>query len=122
MLLNESGYGLQQVADKALAAKVAAVLLRHYPNYNWMVEANHEAGVVTIRLMYTDRLGRLSRYGCLMHLSSFHGAEGDRKVMMLGGELLERYKLKRGLADPETALLVRNQKLLLDNAVTKSKF
>ena len=120
----QDGYGEKEAADRDLSKRIGETLAKYYPDYNWMVEADSgKAGVATIRLLYTDNLGRLTRYGCLLHLTSWaNHDEAEKKVMRLGGEMLERYALKRGRAHKDTALLVRQNKLITDNAIGKSRY
>lgn len=61
---------------------------------------NSEAGTSAIALLYPNSFGMVSHMGVLLHISSLNSAEGMRKVMLAGGELLERRKLpRRGYKD-----------------------
>lgn len=99
------GYGDTQSADMAMCGQVFEELQKHYPGHPWDVGANHEAGAVAIQLRYNDKLGRPSKYGFLIHINSLLSQDGFKKVVMAGGELLERYNLARKAATEESATL-----------------
>lgn len=87
----ESASG-REMADLALAKQIAEVLDRHYPDHMWGVHADSLGGVATIKNF------RLSgNWGFVLHLPTIYsGSEFEKRVMMAGGELLERYQLHRG--------------------------
>ena len=117
MLTFSSCEGAKAAADESMSKQIGECLVRHYPGHSWMVEANSVSGVATIRLLYTDMLGRVSRFGCLAHLHKWT----DALIMRLGGELLERYGLARGAARQDTAGIARQNGLILDGAIGKSR-
>lgn len=84
---------IQEVLDVEIAKRVTEVLMKHYPGYLWA--ANARGGIVDVILMDS-----MSNWGfTIKHLKSYSASALDREVVMLGGELLERYRLKRGAAD-----------------------
>lgn len=96
IVLSGEAYGDTASMDMALAAKIMATLEKHYPGHWWDVAVNSEAGTAAIALMYpSDRIGRYSHMGVLLHLSTLNSESGFKKVMLAGGELLERRKLPR---------------------------
>lgn len=75
-----------------LMAKLAAQTLnRHYPNHLWMV-GWAPGGNLIVKHGAMD-----SRYGFIIALTKMHSiSDFEHKVMLGGGELLERMGLKRG--------------------------
>lgn len=110
------GYGSDVKAELAWCHMVTDELLKHYPGHRWFVEAGSEAGTVTIKLFYPDKLGRVSRCGVLIHLNSLKTREGLKKIMRLGGELLERFGLPRSRAPEDARLIARDRGLIMDGA------
>ena len=115
-----TGDGATMLADQALCVRVGEDLARAYPGYQWMVGCNHEAGTVVIDLLCDKPIG-LANYGYLLHISSLMGAGGQAKVMRAGGELLERFGLRRGSAQSEWKDQAVQNGLDLGNAVLKSR-
>jgi hypothetical protein len=92
-----SGEGPTQMADQDVCIAVGEDLSQVYPGYPWAVGANHEAGTVVIDLA-VDKPAPFRQFAYMLHLSSIMGPGGQRKVREAGGELLERYGLRRGRA------------------------
>jgi len=117
--INTLGHGETAGTDIAICRRIHEVLEKHFPGYDWIIEANSDNTVLTatIKLAYTDNLGRLTRFGCLMHLKSYFDAESERKIMQLGGELLERCGLSRKKANRDTRLLYRLNGMDTGNAI-----
>jgi hypothetical protein len=82
----------KELADITLAKQIADVLDRHYPGHMWAVNVDSVGGVATVKNL------RLSgNWGFLLHIGDvYSGSEFDKRVMMAGGELLERFKLHAG--------------------------
>lgn len=79
---------------------VNGVLNKHYPGHPWMVGADHDAGVVVVKLAYYDKLMRWARHGFVIHFGSLLTDPNMDVAMRAGGELLERYGLpRRGFRD-----------------------
>lgn len=96
-------YSEQDMKDAQFGKKVIDVLAKHYPDHPWYVEASTVGGHVTIQLLYLDRLFAASRMGMLLHMNKLQNeADISKNVMLAGGELLERRKIKREAARPET--------------------
>jgi hypothetical protein len=79
-------------ANEEILAKNAADLLnKHYPNHLWAVHVNSEekGGVMVIKNFSIS-----FRYGYVLHLNKLDPEM--KKVLMAGGEILERAKMKRG--------------------------
>jgi hypothetical protein len=89
---NADGSSMQQnLADIDRAKAISEVLQRHYPGHHWAVNVNGEGGVATIK-----NFSLSGDWGFLLMLSAFSASELDKRVVMAGGELLERYNLSRG--------------------------
>lgn len=87
------------IIDADLCRKISDILMMHYPEHLWMVGADHQAGMIYVELPY-DSVIRNFQFGFNMHISKLGNARTmEKKVMKAGGELLERFKLKRGRAD-----------------------
>lgn len=115
-----TGYGDRLVHDQAVCKLVGEFLARAYPGIDWMVGADHEAGTVAIDIMCDKPLG-MDRYGYLLHMSSIMGPEGQRKVRNAGGELLERFGIRRDRIDAEWRTQAREHGLLTDDNHNKSR-
>ncbi len=73
-----------------LARNAAEVLHKHYPGHLWAVDV--QGSVMNIR-----DINLSGTWGYTLHIPVFYsGSDWDRKVMLAGGELLERFKQKRG--------------------------
>lgn len=84
---------LDKAAEFDFAKRTAERLHQKYPGYLWGVNAG--GGVVNVLL-----LNSLSQMGfSLNYIRTFSASDLDKQVDMLAGELLERYRLKRGAAD-----------------------
>lgn len=82
----------RELADLEIAKQMTVVLDKHYPGHMWAVNVDSAGGVATVKNF------RLSgQWGFVLKLGvTYSGSEFDRRVMLAGGELLERYKLHRG--------------------------
>ena len=98
-------------ADEELCRKVSEILNRHYPDHLWMVGADHHAGLIYVELPY-DTLIHVYNLGFKLHINKLGNAKSmQKKVMKAGGELLERYKLKRGRASENVLGLAKENGL-----------
>lgn len=88
------------LADMMLERDMAAVLLRHYPEHPWMIQARHDQGIATIRLAYPLLYGRHRTPAIVLMIEDLKTDPTLRSVMRAGGEWLERYRLARA-AKPE---------------------
>jgi hypothetical protein len=82
----------RDLADMTTAKLVAEVLDRFYPGHLWAVHVDSLGGIATVKNM------RLSgNWGFVLKLTdTYSGSEFEKRVMMCGGELLERYRLRTG--------------------------
>jgi len=81
-----------------LAKNVAETLNKHYPGHLWGVNVNEAGGIVTVY-----NLSLSGNWGFVLHIKDLAIADDMKKVMRAGGEILERYRLRRG-AQVEGAL------------------
>ncbi|THF55925.1 hypothetical protein [Pseudothauera rhizosphaerae] len=81
--------------DLVTAKHMADTLHRHYPGHLWAVTCDGSKGVATIRnLMLSGNMGYT------LHLPRIYSAsEWDKRVLMAGGEILERYRVMRASLD-----------------------
>ena len=86
ILNNDAG---KAMAELSAAKGIAEELERRYPGWAWMVEVDVEQGILKV---WSLRIP--GRWGFLLHLSKLD-PEG-KAVMRAGGELLERYNMRRG--------------------------
>lgn len=78
--------------DMVMAKQIADVLGRHYPNHPWMVHVNGKQGIAVIRNRMLS-----GQWGYVLKLKDVISATDlDAKAMKAGGEILERFRLKRG--------------------------
>lgn len=75
--------------DMTIAKDVADALYKHYPGHPWA--ASIRGGVIFIR-----NLSISNSHGMCVHLSSYYADPGNKKIIRLAGELLERANLNRG--------------------------
>lgn len=97
LVLQTDGYGEHVAKDLSEGKKVLDILEQHYPGHDWFVNCCHQAGCVTIQLMYEGKNHetRIWKYGIPLHLNKLDGSNRDYKVKMAGGEILERYHMAR---------------------------
>lgn len=78
-----------------LVKRTADELQRHYPGHLWAVNINEEGGVMTVM-----NLALSGKWGFLLKLKTVQEDPDLKSVMRAGGELLERYRLRRGRYEP----------------------
>lgn len=84
--------------DEVIAKEVADLLLQHYPGYLWAVsiDSRESVGMLDIR-----NLSLSGKWGFRFPLKEYlDGMDTRRKIMRAGGEMLERFNLRRGSLDP----------------------
>lgn len=112
--------GSTALADIDLGKRMIHWLEHYYPNHAFFVQCNHEAGTLTIQLLYQDRNKVVKRWvhGMLLHIMNLT-TENDikRRAMLDGGELLERYQLARQGANPYTRMDAGSREILTDGVV-----
>jgi len=92
-----SGEAPDTIADYDMAKKIAETLHSHYPGHLWGVKCSHEQGIATVLNL------RLSgRWGFIIHLKNIQNDPSLKSVIRSGGEILERYRLKRGEFDQDS--------------------
>lgn len=81
----------QEDQDMGLAQDIAETLMKHYPGHLWAVTV--KGGVAIIKALNIS-----SNWGVVLKMKDItHDAKvRDKKVMLSGGELLERARLIRG--------------------------
>lgn len=93
-MYEHNDYGMPLPEEMQMAADVSNKLMQCYPGYPWMVNADIVGGLVTIQLDFSGR------WGCTLYWKTVeHDRAEMKEVMRAGGELLERFRLKRGVAD-----------------------
>jgi hypothetical protein len=81
--------------DMVLAKEMAETLHAAYPGHMWGVHVQGTQGVADIR-----NLALSGDWGFRIKLPAIYSAsEFKRKVLLGGGELLERYRVSRGRVD-----------------------
>ena len=84
------GNATMELREIEMSNRMADLLHTKYTGYKWAVRVNLEGGVVTVlNLMLSGRWGFVIKLSEMMEL-------GDKPLIMAGGELLERYRLRRG--------------------------
>jgi hypothetical protein len=80
------------VSEIATAKQIAETLHQHYPGHAWAVNVDEHNGIATIKNMMLS-----GHYGFVLHLPDVCSAtQLARQAVMAGGELLERYRQRRG--------------------------
>lgn len=81
--------------DYNMARDMAEALHEAYPGHLWAVTCEGEKGIATVRNMILA-----GNWGFVLKLGDISTAsDWKKKVVMAGGELLERFKLSRGRAN-----------------------
>lgn len=113
-------YGENALADVKLGERMIFWLEHYYPGHAFFVQSNHEAGTVTIQLLYEDKKKVIKRWahGMLIHIVNL-GSDNDikRRAMLDGGELLERYQLARKGANPYTRIDAGSKDIITEGAI-----
>lgn len=113
-------YGESALADVDLGQKMIDALERYYPNHAFFVQCSHEAGTLTIQLLYEDKKKVIKRWmhGMLIHTINLRTEnEINRRAMLDGGELLERYQLARCGANPYTRMDAMSHEVITEGAI-----
>jgi hypothetical protein len=91
-------------AAELLAKTSVGILEQHYPGWMWAVRVDDVGGVMEVRSMRIP-----GRWGFLLHLAKID-PEG-RAIWRAGGELLERYGLKRSAHRPGVTLDIKRDQM-----------
>lgn len=95
----------EEAANQMMSKAVADLLLRHYPDHMWLVNSDIRGGVVNI---FNPRVSTRMGYTLVVDDWMQQNVVGAR-VVMAGGEILERANMRRGRFNPEEyAALPRN--------------
>jgi hypothetical protein len=94
LLAEQSAPGVPP-ADLMLAAAVYHKLDEHYPGHQWLANADHATGLVTVQLLYLDVERKHARWGFVLHIDKLSSDPTLRAAVRAGGELLERFRLSR---------------------------
>jgi hypothetical protein len=88
--------------DMVMIRNTLAILNEHYPNHPWAVRI--DGGVLEVK-----NHGASGRMGFAIPLPKLDGDYGvfAKKVKRAGGELLERYRIRRGTARGDDYALMR---------------
>lgn len=90
----EAGTVLDPI-DQQIAEQVAGVLIKHYPGHDWLVQVDRRKGLIDIRNLSLD-----GAMGCRIPMDGpSSSSELDQIAMRYGGEILERFNLKRAGLD-----------------------
>lgn len=90
--------GAMEPVNREFARRIYAHLDKQYPGHFWEVECQLQHGKLEIRLPHLDIKGMF------VNLHDLNGDPGLKTITKVGGELLERYRQKRGKFD-EAGLL-----------------
>lgn len=91
-LIHSEHSGGQAIAEMSLAKTIAEVLTHHYPNFIWSVTVDATNGIATV-----ENVNLPGKWGFYLHLAKLDA--GGRRIVMAGGELLERFNLRRRRMD-----------------------
>lgn len=81
--------------DFNMAKTMAEALHRHYPGQRWAVTCDGATGIATIRNLFLS-----GTYGYILKLPAIYSASAyEKDVIRAGGEVLERFKMRRGTFD-----------------------
>ena len=83
--------------DLVLSKDMAEALHAAYPGHLWAVQVQSKQGMADVRnLMLSGNWGFRIKLPAIYSASDF-----KKQVLRGGGEILERYRLRRGAADPD---------------------
>lgn len=114
-----SASGVMAMAERDLCIAIGEDLARAYPGYVWMVGV--QSGSIKIDLGGIEKPLGLANYGYRLNVSTVIGPGGQKAVMLAGGEMLERFGLRRTFAHPDTPDIARAHGLITDGARNKSR-
>lgn len=81
--------------DFNMAKEMSECLTAAYPGHAWAVTCEGEKGIATVR-----NLALSGNWGFVMKLRNMSSSSDWKKqIIMAGGELLERFRLRRGAVD-----------------------
>jgi hypothetical protein len=98
IVMDPRGLGLGATPE-LLAKRISETLIKHYPGFLWGVNVNPDGGIVTVQ-----NLSLTGRWGFILKLKELDTDPGLKKVMRAGGEILERFRLRRARAEQEAIL------------------
>jgi len=119
-LITTESYGDKAAAEEALCHMALVVLNRHFPGYDFLASCNLQAGVLNLDVICEKPL-KYRAHGFLLHLSSIMNTHGEKALRNAGGEMLERFGLRRDRADAEWRTQARENGLDVGNMITKSR-
>jgi len=83
--------------DFNMAKDMAETLYEAYPDHAWAVTCEGKKGIATVRNM-----SLAGNWGFVLHLKTLSSAsDWKKRIVMAGGELLERFRLRRGAANQD---------------------
>lgn len=95
---------IQSASLRILIHNVMLRLMKSFPGYEWLVNADDEAGLINI---YLPEMGGNNAY--TLHIPKLD--KNMKKVIRAGGEILERHNLKRTkMSEDDMAILERDFK------------
>lgn len=104
-LVQGSGTMEEEAANHMMSRAVADMLLRLYPDHMWLVNSDIRGGIINI---FNPRVSTRMGYTIIVDDWLQENVVGN-KVMLAGGEILERANMRRGRFNPEEyAALPRN--------------
>lgn len=81
--------------DFNTAKEMSETLTAAYPGHAWAVTCEGDKGIATVR-----NLALSGNWGFVLKLSDMSSSsDWKKKIVMAGGELLERFRLRRGIVD-----------------------
>lgn len=119
-IIQGDGHGRQQRAEEDLCRIVLTTLNRAYPGYDFLAATNFNAGVLNLDVVCEKPIG-LQGHGFMLHLSTLMSPGGEQKVLNAGGEMLERFGLRRDRADAEWRTRARENGLEMGGVILKSR-
>jgi len=94
-ILDPRGLNVSGVLEN-LTKRCGAALEAKYPGWMWLLNPDEEAGV-----MYFYSLRLSGEWGYILKIEDVQAGDAEKMAVMAGGEILERYNIRRGRYDVE---------------------
>jgi hypothetical protein len=93
-----------RIKDRLWAQKIGLEFVRHYPGHGWEVHVDIRNGIVNVFNRHMSAL-----HGWRMKTSEIHLSSLSSHIKAVGGEILERFGLRRDKFDADAVRQIQSQ-------------